>query len=141
MAELLLLAHIGGVPVGIPSRRIEAVIDVEQVRPVPRAPSHIAGLSTLRSRVLTVVDCRICAGLAPTERPGQALVVEADGVAYALLVDWVDDVVEAPEAKPLIAPPAGGWGGLATGLARVGDEHVLLLDLDFLLNPPLTNAA
>ena len=82
------------------------MVELEGITPAPCAAPHVAGLSALRSRVLTVID-----GLAALElgRAGEAaardaIVVPCDGHTYALIVEEVEDVVEADGAA---APVAG----------------------------------
>ena len=56
MNELLLIVSIAGSRVALPAVAVESVVELEALIPVPRAPEHLAGLSALRSRVLTVID-------------------------------------------------------------------------------------
>lgn len=130
MADLILIVRIAGERVAIPTADVESVVEIESVMPVPRAAPHVAGLAALRSRVLTVIDC--AASLQPgarMERVRDAMVVVADGHPYALLVDGVEDVVEASgEAGPLPAALGGGWSRV--GRAMVEAEGELLLQID-----------
>ena len=80
---------------------------------MPRAAPHVAGLSALRSRVLTVIDCMRALELGTTDCSDgirEAAVVELDGHHYALIVDQVEDVVEAlSEPAPVRAAMGPGW--------------------------------
>ena len=151
MAELFLIVTIGGERVAIRSAEVECVIEVGAVTPVPGAPRHVAGLTALRSRVLTAVDCRCSLNSRDRiPKPRDALVAHVDGHAYALLVDAAEDVVEG---APDIATPAGlrgGWARVAAGCVGTADGLLLLVDPAALvagpeaaaaLNPPLTNCA
>src|SRR3712207_9580094 len=57
MNELLLVARIGGERVALAASAVESVVELDTLIFVPRAAAHVAGLSALRSRVLTVIDC------------------------------------------------------------------------------------
>ena len=57
MSELLLVVVIAGERVALPAAAVESVVELDTLIPVPRAAPHVAGLSALRSRVLTVIDC------------------------------------------------------------------------------------
>jgi purine-binding chemotaxis protein CheW len=96
MTGLLLVASLAGERIAFPATEVESVVEIGDLTPVPGAAGHVAGLSALRSRVLTAIDCRaaLTAG-ERIERPHDALVIVRDGHAYALLVDGVEDVVEA----------------------------------------------
>jgi purine-binding chemotaxis protein CheW len=98
MSELLLVVTIAGERVALPSAAVESVVELDTMIPVPRAAPHVAGLSALRSRVLTAIDCMRSLDLGMTDCSDgirEAVVVELDGHHYALIVDLVEDVVEA----------------------------------------------
>ena len=98
MKELLLVVTIAGERVALPAAAVESVVELDTLTPVPRAAPHVAGLSALRSRVLTVIDCMRSLELGDTDCSDgirEAAVVEVDGHHYALIVDLVEDVVEA----------------------------------------------
>ena len=67
MNELLLIVSIAGSRVALPAAAVESVVELESLIPVPRAPDHLAGLSALRSRVLTVIDCQRSLELGSTD--------------------------------------------------------------------------
>ena len=114
MNALLLVVTIGGQRVALPSEAVESVVELDTLIPVPRAAPHVAGLSALRSRVLTVIDCMRSLELGATDCSDgirEAAVVELDGHHYALIVDLVEDVVEAlSEPAPIRAAKLRGAG-------------------------------
>ena len=90
MNELLLVVTIAGERVALPAAAVESVVELDTLIPVPRAAPHVAGLSALRSRVLTVIDCMRSLELGDTDCSDgirEAAVVELDGHHYALIVD------------------------------------------------------
>jgi purine-binding chemotaxis protein CheW len=144
MTELLLIAKIAGERVAIPAADIESVVEIEGVTPVPQAPPHVAGLAALRSRVLTVIDS--CAslelGTSDTGRSQEAIVVEVDGYAYALLVDTVEDVVEhSGKVRPIRTSVAPGWQRVATGMVETETGLMLLINANSILIGPTAHAA
>ena len=143
MPNLLLIVRLAGERVALPAAEVESVVEVEAVTLVPRAAPHIAGLTALRSRVLTVIDC--AASLNPTKAAmtrRDAVVVVADGHPYALLVDGVEDVVEASgEARPVRTALRGGWRRVARGTVDADGDWLLLLDLAALIAGPVAQAA
>ena len=144
MPELLLIARIANERVAIPSVHVEAVVEIEGITAVPRSASHVAGLSALRSRVLTVIDCRVSLDLGRTEeRPAhEAVVVHCDGHAYALLVEGVDDVVEfTGELEPVRTSLPAGWRRVSRGMVQAEGDLVLLLDPHALIAGPAREAA
>ena len=143
MAELILIVSLAGERVAVPAARVEAVVEIESVTPVPRAAPHVAGLTALRSRVLTVIDCAASLERGRSvEQPRDALVAVLDGHPYALLVDRIEDVVETSgEAGPLPPGLAAGWARIATGYVPAGESLLLLADVDALIAGPAALAA
>jgi chemotaxis signal transduction protein len=114
-------------------------IDVTQVREVaifdgwtvvPLAPSHLVGVANLRGDVVPIADPRAVLGL-PARRGGRkltTLIVEADGVEVALVIDGEVSLeafagIEAlDESNP---QPHADW---AFGFLLQGERLVPLLD-------------
>jgi purine-binding chemotaxis protein CheW len=145
MAELLLIVTIAGERVSLPGAEVESVVEIEGLVPVPRAPAHVAGLTALRSRVLTAIDSLASLDLGQGRRSGthDAVVVEQDGLAYALLVDGVEDVIEYQgELRPVRTALQPGWARVARGLVETERGFLLLADPAALIaGPPALAAA
>lgn len=145
MKELLLVAKIGGERVALPASAVESVVELDTLIPVPRAAPHVAGLSALRSRVLTVIDCTRSLELKASDqsaRVREAVVIELDGHHYALTVDMVEDVVEATsDAAPVRAGMGNGWERVSTGIVETEQGPLLLLDVAALVAGPEAKAA
>ena len=140
MTQLLLIVSIGGSRVAFPSTAIESVVELDTLIPVPRAAPHVAGLSALRSRVLTVIDTVRSLDLGTSDCCDgirEAAVVELDGHHYALIVDSVEDVIEAlSDPSPIRAAMGAGWGRVALGMVETEDGPLLLVDVASLITGP-----
>jgi purine-binding chemotaxis protein CheW len=139
MSELLLIASLAGRRIAFPATAVEAVVELEGITPAPGAAQHVAGLSALRSRVLTVIDALAALelGRRNDEAARDAIVVPCDGHTYALIVDDVEDVVEADGQRSPIAAPVGiGWDRVAIGTVEAGGELFLLVDPYLLIAGP-----
>ncbi|MBW0145016.1 chemotaxis protein CheW [Sphingomicrobium clamense] len=135
MNELLLIVTIAGDRVALPAAAVESVIELDALIPVPRAPDHLAGLSALRSRVLTVIDCQRALGMGATSfgdgQIHEAAVVEMDGHHYALSVDAVEDVIEAlSEPKQVRAAMGEGWERVSAGMVETQEGPLLLVSIE-----------
>lgn len=136
MVDLFLILTVAGERVAIRAEEVESVIELGKVTPVPRTAHHVAGLAALRSRVLTVIDCRAALDVEPRECR-EAVVVPSDGHAYALAVDAVQDVIEASGAVCPVALPLGsGWSRVARGTIEAGGSLLLLVDPHALIAGP-----
>ena len=133
MNELLLIVTIAGQRVALPADAVESVVELDTLIPVPRAAPHVAGLSALRSRVLTVIDCMRSLELGATQSVGgvrEAAVVELDGHHYALLVDLVEDVVEAQsDPAPVRAAMGPGWERVSSGMVETEAGPLLVVNI------------
>jgi purine-binding chemotaxis protein CheW len=137
MNELLLVVTIAAERVALPAASVESVVELDTLIPVPRAAPHVAGLSALRSRVLTVIDCKRSLELGASDCSDgirEAAVVEFDGHHYALIVDLVEDVVEAlSEPTPIRATMGNGWERVSKGMVDTESGPLLLVDVAALI--------
>lgn len=131
MNALYLIARIAEERIALRADIVESVVEIESITPVPRAAAHVAGLSALRSRVLTIIDPLASLGLgrSPDLPVHKAVVVSVEGHLYGLLVEDVEDVV------PLVAKPSVSLGTLEDGWSRVAagvveHEETVLLEVD-----------
>ena len=144
MSQLLLIVSIAGSRVAFPSAAVESVVELDTLIPVPRAAPHVAGLSALRSRVLTVIDTVRSLDLGETDCSDgirEAAVVELDGHHYALIVDSVEDVIEAlSDPTPIRAAMGEGWERIALGMVETELGPLLLVDVAALIAGPAAEA-
>ena len=140
MTGLLLVVEIAGERVALPSSEAESVVELDTLIPVPCAAPHVAGLSALRSRVLTVIDARRSLDLGETDCSDgirEAVVVELDGHHYALIVDQVEDVVESQsEPSAIRGAMEAGWSRVARGMVETEMGPILLVDVAALVSGP-----
>lgn len=143
MNELLLMTRIDGRRAAFRAVEIESVIEIETISPVPRVPAFISGLTAMRSRSLTVVDCRLALGLTAESAPdSRAAVVEIEGHLYALQVDKVEDVVDARSApEPVPGGFGDAWQRVALGMVETADGPALLIDVERMIaGPPVSKS-
>ena len=137
MNELLLVVTIAGERVVLPAASVESVVELDTFIPVPRAAPHVAGLSALRSRVLTVIDCMRSLELGQSDCSNgirEAAVVEVDGHHYALIVDLVEDVIEALSDPTAVRAAMGpGWERVSLGMVETENGPLLLIDVGALI--------
>lgn len=143
MMQDLLIARVGGERFAVPAIEVQSVIEIGAIVPVPRAPAYIAGLTTQRSRTLTVIDVALALDLPRSEgRRSFALVIELGGVGYALAVDAVENVVAAEgDVQPTRVKLAPGWSHSARGVVETVVGTVLLVDIVRLVGSELEQEA
>jgi purine-binding chemotaxis protein CheW len=144
MPDLLLIVRLAGRRIALPASEVEGVVELEGITPAPRAAGHVAGLSALRSRVLTVIDgmASLEFGRARTDGMIEAIVVPSGGHPYALIVESVEDVVEAGRPPlPIRTPVGAGWDRVAIGMTETDGDLLLLVDPHRLIAGPHAQAA
>jgi len=132
-------AVVGGQRFGLPILRVQDVFVPDRLTLVPLAPSDIAGLINLRGRIVTLIDLRSRLGLGATpagDEPPMAIGIEWRGESYGLLVDNVGEVLKLDdsrrEANPVNLDPR--LAELSTGIHRLEDQLLVLIDVDRVLN-------
>lgn len=138
----LLIFELDGARFCLDAAQVRETIWLPELTPAQEAPPWIAGLFSLRGRIVPVADLRLRLGH-PARRysPGdQVVVMEAGGLPMGLIVSEVIDVVDIPTA--LIQPPpqfdaaTPGLDHLVAGEALAGDGLVTLLDISRLSQLP-----
>jgi purine-binding chemotaxis protein CheW len=135
--EGLVSIRIGGQAFGVPVLCVQDVIAQTTINRVPLAPPGVAGALNLRGRVVTAIDMRQRLRMEPRRPEGGwiSVIVERNGELYALLVDDVGDVLWLPQSQHE-APPAtlsNDWRSLCSGLYRLDDELLLVLNIEEVL--------
>lgn len=135
---------VAGQMLGLPIERVRDVFIAGSVTAVPLAPAEIAGLLNLRGRVVTAICLRRRLGLAGGAA-GHEMAVGLDdrGKSYCLLVDQVDEVIKLPsesrEPNPVHMDPH--WARLSSGIHRLSDRLMTILDIDAVLDVAETSVA
>lgn len=137
----LVSVRIGDALFGADVMRVQDVVSEGRLSRVPLAPPEVAGVMNLRGRIVTAIDMRRRLGLPSAATPGLSVTIEAGGELYALCVDDVGEVLWLPgAAEPAPVTLSETWRGLCSGLRRLPDELLLVLDLEAVLDLPATPA-
>ncbi|HAF41619.1 MAG TPA: chemotaxis protein CheW [Sphingobium sp.] len=132
MDRLYLFAMLAGTRVAVETEEVEAVVKLADISPVPGMGAHVAGLSALRSRVLTIIDvAAIVHGRAtPAERRGLAVIADISGHSYGLMVDSVIDICHVPEGEvPMRGQLDAAWAPYARAIVEHDGHPWLLVSL------------
>jgi purine-binding chemotaxis protein CheW len=117
---------------------IKEIIKPREVTEVPRVPSFVRGILSLRGIIIPVFDMRLRLGLPAGERSEREriVVVKRQGGFCGVLVDQVVQVVRIAETK-LEAPPVVLEGidrEFILGIGRVAGKMLILLDMEKVLD-------
>jgi purine-binding chemotaxis protein CheW len=140
--RLLVTFRLDGDRYALDIHRVREVVECGDVTRVPRAPAAVRGVISLRGGVVPVVDLAVKFGLPPTRLAKRTCVVVVElsegeeAAVVGILADEVDRVLELPAADVEPAPRFGTRVHVdyLIGLAKVGEEFVLILDIARLLS-------
>ncbi|MEI8395721.1 MAG: chemotaxis protein CheW [Rhodospirillaceae bacterium] len=123
---------------GIPVLQVQDVLGHQRITRIPLAPPEVAGSLNLRGRIVTAIDVRLRLGLTgrPKNKPEMSIVVDLRGELYSLIVDSVGEVLslsnEDFERNP--ATLDHRWREVSTGIYRLNNQLMVVLDVSRLLN-------
>ncbi len=136
---------IGGQWFGIPVLSVQDVLGPQDIAMIPLAPPEVAGSLNLRGRVVTAIDPRVRLGLPNREEDERAMsiVVEHAGELYSLLIDQVGEVLKLPSNRFEHNPASldSRWRDISSGIYRLDDRLLIVIDIERLLNYENTIAA
>ncbi len=129
---------------GVSIAAVQEIVKLQPITFVPCAPAFVEGVTNLRGKVLPVIDLRKRFGLPAGEATKNTRIVVAEvgradsaGNTVGMLVDAVSQVLRVPETaieppSPLVTTVDSTF---ITGIAKVGERLIILLDLPQVLSP------
>ncbi len=124
---------------GVRIAAVESIIKLQPITAVPCSPAFVEGVTNLRGRVLPVIDLRKRFGLRAEEptKDTRIVVVEMNGTLVGMIVDSVSEVLRVP--AEFVEPPSPIMttvdSAFITGIAKVDEQLIILLDLEKVLSP------
>ncbi len=131
----LLCFTVDGDPYAVPVERVREIVRLRTITPIPRVPTEILGVITLRGEVVQVLDLRLRLGVPapPPTRTQRIVVLHGDeGEVTGLLVDTVSEVLRVDESA--IQLPATDDSAFVSSLCTRGETFVGLLNLEKVLD-------
>ena len=117
----------------MPIAFVHEIVRMMEITVVPDAPAYIEGVINLRGKIIPVVDLRkrFAEKFSP-DRRNRILVAELNGHQVGLVVDAASEVLRL--SPDVIEPPPNildrGELNYVTGVAKLGDKLVILIDLE-----------
>ena len=134
--ELLQLVsfQIGGEEFGVDILKVQEINRTVEVTRVPNVPPFVEGVINLRGKVIPVVSLRARFGMERKEhdKDTRIVVVELRGMTVGFIVDAVNEVLRISRSvtEPPPALTASGSAEYITGVGKLGDRLLILLDLE-----------
>ena len=136
-----LMFNLGKEVYGIPVENVREVIEYNEVFDVPDVPEYIAGVLNLRGTVVTVIDLshRFYGVKSEITKLSCIVIVEVfdgDGmILIGVIIDSIRSVINISESSMKETPSFGSKIDVKyiSGVGKVGDEFVILLNVDSVL--------
>jgi purine-binding chemotaxis protein CheW len=123
---------------GIEILKVQEIIGMMNITPVPRTPAFIRGVINLRGKVITVVDLRVKFDMESKEQTEETciIVVQTSGIQIGCVVDKVSEVLDIPDEEIEEAPSFGTDVNTEyiLGIGKSQEKVKLLLDIDKVLS-------
>ena len=133
---------LAGEEYGVDILRVQEIKGWDAVTAIPNTPEYIRGVINLRGTIVPIIDMRIRFNLEKLEYGPMTVVIvlrvedqDASRI-MGIVVDGVSDVYNLPEEKIKPAPDFGSAvdTNFVKGLATVGENMVIILEIDHMLN-------
>jgi len=130
--------RLAGQLLGIPVLMVQDVLKAQTITRIPLAPPWIAGVLNLRGRIVTAIDLRHRLGFEARgdDETDMSVVVNYNDEPYSLQIDSVGDVLDLTgmtvEKTPVTLDSR--WREVASGIVRLDEELLVLLDVEKLLS-------
>jgi len=128
----ILAFELGSEQYGFDILKVQEIKGYSAITPIPNAPHYMKGVMNLRGTVVPVLALREKFGMEslPYDKFTVIIVVTVASRVIGLMVDAVSDVMTLTES--LEPPPELGTAvdtSFITGMAKVGDKFVVVLDI------------
>jgi purine-binding chemotaxis protein CheW len=132
--------RIGNETYGVRIGSVREIVRVPEITSVPSAPETVEGVINLRGKIIPVMDLRKRFGHSEIkpDKKNRILVVELDNKLIGLIVNSASEVLKISPAE-IEAPGsvfADGESGYVTGVGKLRDRLIILLDISKLLHRP-----
>ncbi|MFG6461798.1 chemotaxis protein CheW [Roseateles sp. DXS20W] len=131
--------RIGEEEYGLDILRVQEIRSYEAPTRVANAPSFVKGVVNLRGVIVPILDLRIRLGQAGEYNAFTVVIVlNVAGRVVGVVVDSVSDVLELSEdeIKPRPDVPAAMDSRFITGLGKLGERMLILLDIEAMIKSP-----
>lgn len=113
--------------------KVQEIIGLMPITPVPRMPDYIRGVLNLRGKIVPVMNLRLRFGLDPVEDTDETCVIVVQDEQYLMgvLVDKVSEVADIINSEIEEVPSFGikANSDYLAGIAKVKDSVKMIVDI------------
>ncbi len=118
---------------GINVFKVQEVVQVPELSPVPGSNPRVMGLARIRGRNVPVLDLSLSIGGEPLERAAYVIVTEFNRTIQGFAVRQVDRIVNVDVADVYPPPRVGEVDSYLTAVTRRGDRLIEIIDVEHIL--------
>ncbi len=119
--------------------KVQEIIKLVDITPVPNAPEFVEGVINLRGKVIPIISLRKRFGFEQKDHDSRTriIVVELEGKLVGFIVDAVTEVLRIPSSTVEPPPPIISKieSDYLKGVGKLDDRLLILLDIDKVLSP------
>jgi purine-binding chemotaxis protein CheW len=128
---------------GIDIMDVKEIVRVQNVRPIPNAPTYVEGIFNLRKEIIPIINLHKRFHLKKSvmteedELLSGFVIIDIDGMKLGIIIDRVSRVVTIKQEE--IQPPPQMLAGIGTeyirGVVRQTEGYLIILEIRSLFNP------
>lgn len=134
----LVIFSVNNESLGVEITNVKEIIKPMEIFKIPNSPEFIEGLINLRGKVHTVYNLRRRFNLPSTELDDSTkiIIVNVNSIGVGFIVDEVNEIIRVEDEDMENTPQAISNlnSKYISGVAKVGDKIILMLDLPELLS-------
>jgi len=123
---------------GLEILKVQEIIGILEITPVPKTPDFIKGVINLRGHIIPIVDLRLKFGMKELEYSEETciIVVKTSGIIMGIIVDRVSEVIDIAGVDIEKTPSFGVNVNTdyILGIGKTGGKVKLILDIDKVLS-------
>ena len=126
---------------GIPIKKVKEIIGLMEITHIPKTQQHVKGVINLRGKIIPVMDLRLKFAMVGKPYNDRTCIIVIESNQFennrlmGVIVDTVAEVINIQQSQ--IEDPgcdAQIEGGFLTGLGKLKDSVILILDIDQIFN-------
>lgn len=139
----LVTFQLGEEQYGIDIMDVKEIVRVQDIRPIPNAPSYVEGIINLRGEIIPIINLHKRFHIKKAvigddeELLSGFVIIDIDGMKLGMVIDKIARVVTIENEK-IQAPPqmlSGIGAEYIQGVIQNGDGYLIILDIRRLFNP------
>ena len=118
---------------GIDALKVQGILGMQPITPMPNAPHYVKGVTTVRGKVAPIISARVKLGMYEVDYTSETciILVTLRESWAGLIVDTVRDVIDIWENQIEDAPQMGQYSDdEVIGLAKINNTVKILLDIE-----------